>query len=203
MTKGSPARVQHAPGTGLTYCRKCYPSSCSGDRTALNRATYTPRAPHTVKRLLQVHKTHVDWSGKLPRILEHPSEGIELVQFSRARTKTALFLLNQKLYHRLDAPLQYPGIDFSGEAEECDPPIVGTHPPVPLLKKGDHHPFCPVQKHCPRPPRDVTEACQPRQPHHIQRLEVLREDLIHNIDNIAWMPCPCGAYKLPKWLQLG
>ncbi|KAK3562309.1 hypothetical protein QTP86_033325, partial [Hemibagrus guttatus] len=31
-------------------------------------------------------------------------------------------------------------IDFPWEAEECDPPIVGTHPPVPLLKKRDHHP---------------------------------------------------------------
>ncbi len=121
----------------------------------------------------------MDWWGELPRTLEHPSEGIELVQCSTARTKTALFLLNPRFYHRPDSPLLYPGIDFSGKAEECDPPIVGTHPPVPLLKKGDHHPFCPVQRHCPRPPCNVTEACQPRQPHHIQGLEVLRADLIH------------------------
>ncbi|KAK3510541.1 hypothetical protein QTP70_009875 [Hemibagrus guttatus] len=36
----------------------------------------------TVECLLQVHKTHVDWLGKLPRTLEHPVEGIELVQCS-------------------------------------------------------------------------------------------------------------------------
>ncbi|MEQ2176661.1 hypothetical protein GOODEAATRI_030291, partial [Goodea atripinnis] len=26
---------------------------------------------------------------------------------------------------------------------ECDPPVVGTHPPVTLLMKGDHHPSHP------------------------------------------------------------
>ncbi len=68
-------------------------------------------------------------------------QGIELVQCSTARTKTALFLLNPRFYHRLDSPLQYPGIDFSGEAEECDPPIVVTHPLVPFLKRGTTTPF--------------------------------------------------------------
>ncbi|KAK3531270.1 hypothetical protein QTP70_015188 [Hemibagrus guttatus] len=47
----------------------------------------------TVECLLQVHKTHVDWLGKLPRTLGHPVEGIELVQCSTTRTKTALLLL--------------------------------------------------------------------------------------------------------------
>ncbi|MEQ2198848.1 hypothetical protein XENOCAPTIV_019422, partial [Xenoophorus captivus] len=27
-----------------------------------------------------------------------------------------------------DSPLQYPGVGLTREAEECDPPIVGTHP---------------------------------------------------------------------------
>ncbi len=27
-----------------------------------------------------------------------------------------------EVLHRPNSPLQYPGIDFSGEAEECDPP---------------------------------------------------------------------------------
>ncbi|CAM4331811.1 unnamed protein product [Leuciscus chuanchicus] len=109
----------------------------------------------------------------------HPGEGIELVQCSTAGTKTALFFLNPRFYYRPYSPLQYPGIDFPGEAEKCDPPVVGTHPPIPLLKKWDHHPGLPVQRYCPRPPRDVADACQPRQPHNIQRLEVLRVDLIH------------------------
>ena len=88
----------------------------------------------TVKCLLQVHKAHVNWLGKLPWTFEHPAEGIELVQCSTARTKTALFLLDPRFDYRPNSPLQYPGIDFPGEAEDCDPPIVGTHPPVPLFE---------------------------------------------------------------------
>ncbi|KAI3366681.1 hypothetical protein L3Q82_009355, partial [Scortum barcoo] len=49
----------------------------------------------------------------------------------------------------------------------------------PLFKKRDHHPSLPLQRHCPQPPCNVAEVCQPRQPHNIQRLEVLRADLIH------------------------
>ncbi len=94
--------------------------------------------------------------------------------------KTTLFLLNPRFYYRPYSPFQYPGIDLPGEAEKCDPPVVGTHPPVPLLEERDHHPDLPSQRYCPRPPRDVAETCQPRQPHNIQRLEVLRADLIHS-----------------------
>ena len=46
----------------------------------------------------------------------------------------ALFILNLRFNYRPNSPLQYPGVDFPREAEECDPPIVGTHPPVPLFK---------------------------------------------------------------------
>ena len=63
MTKGSPAGVQHAPGTGLTYCRQCEPDSCSG-RTGTVRPLAVPpehlpqnAARDTVECLLQVHKT--------------------------------------------------------------------------------------------------------------------------------------------------
>ncbi|KAI3364750.1 hypothetical protein L3Q82_000962 [Scortum barcoo] len=49
----------------------------------------------------------------------------------------------------------------------------------PLFKKRDHHPSLPHQRHCPQPPCNVAKACQPRQPHNIQRFEVLRADLIH------------------------
>ncbi|TWW54348.1 hypothetical protein D4764_0154740 [Takifugu flavidus] len=115
----------------------------------------------TVECLLEVHKTHVDWLGKLPCTLEDPAEGVELVNYSTPRTKPTLLLLNLR------------------EAEECDPPIVGTHPSVPLLKKRDYHPGLPIQWHRPRCPRDVAELCQPRQPYNIQSLKELRADLIH------------------------
>ncbi|TWW53180.1 hypothetical protein D4764_0104300, partial [Takifugu flavidus] len=65
------------------------------------------------------------------------------------------------------------------EAEERDPPIVGTHPPVPLLKKRDYHSGLPIQRHRPRCPRDVAESSQPRQPYNIQSLKELWADLIH------------------------
>ncbi len=105
---------------------------------------------------------------------------MELVQCSTAGTKTSLFLLNLRFYYRPYSPFQYPGIDLPGEAEKCDPPVVGTHPPVPLLEERDHHPDLPSQRYCLRPPRDVAETCQPRQPHNIKRLEVLRADHIHS-----------------------
>ncbi len=122
----------------------------------------------------------MDWLGKLPWTLQHPREGIELVQCSTAGTKTTLFLLNPRFYYRPYSPFQCPGIDLPGEAEKCDLPVVGTHPPVPLLEERDHHPDLPPQRYCPRPPRDVAETWQPRQPHNIQRLKVLRADLIHS-----------------------
>ncbi|KAI3367328.1 hypothetical protein L3Q82_008374 [Scortum barcoo] len=78
VTKGNPAGVQHALGTGLTYCRQCEPSSCSG-RTETEQPL-TTKAPDpilmehspqnttrdTVECLLQIHKAHVNWLGKLP-----------------------------------------------------------------------------------------------------------------------------------------
>ncbi|MED6236688.1 hypothetical protein ATANTOWER_012819 [Ataeniobius toweri] len=99
---------------------------------------------------------HVDQLGKLPRTLEYPAEGVELVQCSMARTKTTLLLLKPRFDYRPDSPLQYRGVvRDTREAEEYHPPIVGTHPPVNVLMKEDHHPGLPVQTHCPRPPRNV------------------------------------------------
>ncbi|TWW71350.1 hypothetical protein D4764_17G0008330, partial [Takifugu flavidus] len=43
----------------------------------------------------------------------------------------------------------------------------------------DYHPGLPIQRHCPRCPRDVAESSQPRQPYNIQSLKELRADLIH------------------------
>ncbi|MED6280477.1 hypothetical protein CHARACLAT_011368 [Characodon lateralis] len=90
-----------------------------------------------------------------------------------AWSKTILLLLKPRFDYRPDSPLQYPIAlpDLTREAEKCDPPVVGTHSPVTLLMKGDQHPSLPVQRHCPRPPHNVEEACQPSQPCNIQRLE--------------------------------
>ncbi|XP_066536336.1 uncharacterized protein xcl32a.1 [Hoplias malabaricus] len=61
-------------------------------------------------------------------------------------------------------------IDLTGEAVECDPPIVGTHPLIPLLKQGNHHPSLPVQRYCPQCPHYVAKMCQLGQPHNTQSL---------------------------------
>uniref|UniRef100_A0AAR2K164 Rhodanese domain-containing protein n=1 Tax=Pygocentrus nattereri TaxID=42514 RepID=A0AAR2K164_PYGNA len=55
-----------------------------------------------------------------------------LVQCSTTRAEPALFLLDLR------------------EAEECDSPVVGTHPPVPFFKKRHHHPSLPIQWHLSR-----------------------------------------------------
>ncbi|KAI3369543.1 hypothetical protein L3Q82_007753 [Scortum barcoo] len=60
----------------------------------------------------------------------------------RDETKTALFLLNPRVDYRPNSPLQYPGVDLPGEAEKCHPPVVGTHSPVPFLKRGTTTPVC-------------------------------------------------------------
>ncbi|KAK7889796.1 hypothetical protein WMY93_025356 [Mugilogobius chulae] len=68
------------------------------------------------------------------------------------------------------SPLQYPGVDLPGEAEECDSSVVGTHLRSPFLNRGT-------------PPRSASP----------ERLEILRTDLIHTrslateelIDNLS------------------
>ncbi|TWW59870.1 hypothetical protein D4764_06G0014000 [Takifugu flavidus] len=47
--------------------------------------------------LFQVHKAHVDWLGKLPTPLKHPSKGKELIRGSTTGAKPVLFLLNQSI----------------------------------------------------------------------------------------------------------
>ncbi|TWW63607.1 hypothetical protein D4764_03G0006150, partial [Takifugu flavidus] len=79
----------------------------------------------------------------------------------------------------------HPVIDFPREAEECDPPIVGTHPLVPTLKNRDHQPGLPVQGHCPRCRHNVAEACQPGQPYNIQSLKIPRVDVIRSRSSAA------------------
>ena len=153
----------------------------------------------TVECLLQVHKTHVNWLGKLPCTLKDPAEGVELVHCSTTWTKTTLLLLNLRLDYPTDPPFQHPRIDLTRKAEECDPPTVGTHPPVPLLKKRDHHFSLPIQRHCPRCPRDAAESCQPWQPHNIQGLKELRVDLIHPRGPATRVPRLLPYWKACRW----
>lgn len=54
--------------------------------------------------------------------------------------KTALFLLNPRFNYHPNSPLQYSWIDFSREAEGCDPLYSEHILWPPLLKKRDHHP---------------------------------------------------------------
>ena len=52
----------------------------------------------------------------------------------------------------LSSTLEY---TFSGRLSSVIPPIVGSHPPVPLFENGDHHPSLPCHRYCPQPPRDI------------------------------------------------
>lgn len=54
--------------------------------------------------------------GKLPSTIEHPAEGIELVQLYMAETKTAMLLLKTRFSNQPDSPLLHPGIGFPSEA---------------------------------------------------------------------------------------
>ncbi|KAK3573469.1 hypothetical protein QTP86_024688 [Hemibagrus guttatus] len=85
------------------------------DRRALNRGPRTPYYQSTSYRMprgtrsnafSKSTKQNVDWLGKLPRTLEHPVEGIELVQCSTARTKTALLLLYPSSQYAQQLPMQ-------------------------------------------------------------------------------------------------
>lgn len=57
---------------------------------------------------------------------------------------------------------------FPGRQRSVISPVVGAHPPVPLLK--NRNPSLPVQSHRPRSPCNVAEACQTRQSFNIQSL---------------------------------
>ncbi|TWW73477.1 hypothetical protein D4764_15G0008710 [Takifugu flavidus] len=186
-------QICHASGwysmlTEVLACNACRKAAKDSEEHAIGRFLYTTLLTQYTKpgkitkhppqdapgdpviSLFQVHKTHVDWLGKLPTSLKHPSKGKEVIRGSMTGAKPALFLLEQRFNYQ-----SHPGIDFPREAEECDPPIVGTHPLVPTLKNRDHHPSLPVQGHCPRCPRNVAEACQPGQPYNIQSLKIKQQ----------------------------
>ncbi|KAJ8008626.1 hypothetical protein DPEC_G00106830 [Dallia pectoralis] len=79
---------------------------------------HTPAAPSTkipgypVIRLLQIHKTHVDWMGILPGPLQDLASK-ELVRGSPARTKTALFLFQSEVRLLAEPPFQHFGVHFT------------------------------------------------------------------------------------------
>lgn len=85
---------------------------------------------------------------------------MELVQCSMSRTEPALLLLNPRLDYRCFPPLQHPGVDLTRVGEECNPTIIRAHPPLPLLKKRNHHPVC-QSRQCPWLPSNAAETCQP------------------------------------------
>ena len=60
-----------------------------------------------------------------------------LVFYSQEENYIAPLLSKVQLAARLSCPA--PWRDLPGEAEECDSPVDGTHPLVPLLEKSDHH----------------------------------------------------------------
>ncbi len=146
------------------------------DRTALSnrpRTPYSQSNPHRMTRGTQSNtfskSTKHMWIGwATPIHPPAPWKGYRAGPVFHDREENRTVLPESKVLHWPNSPLQYPGIEFPGEAEECDPPVIGTHTPVPLLIKRDQHPGLPGQRHCPWPPRDAAEACQPRQPHHIQ-----------------------------------
>ncbi len=121
----SPNQTHSSPWLHLEILSiKIMSPTCTGNKSDL--LTYCPDpllpeyppqdyARDTVECLIQIHKTHVDWLGKLPCTLQHPGKDIELVQCSPTGTKTTLFLLKPSFCYRPNSLLQYPGIDFPGE----------------------------------------------------------------------------------------
>lgn len=100
----------------------------------------------TAKRLIQVHKTHLDRLGEFPCTLEGPAEGVELVHCSTAGAETTLLLLNPRFDLQTNSLHQHPWLDHTREVEVCDPPGVGIHSPVIFPKNGDQHPSLPIQR---------------------------------------------------------
>ena len=97
--KGQPGEVQPTLGTSPTYSQQCRPNSDSGHTDSEQPELGGP-TPHNTGDPLQepqIHKTHVDWLGKLPRTLDDPAEGVELVHCSTSSLKTTLLLSEVRL----------------------------------------------------------------------------------------------------------
>ncbi|KAI3368326.1 hypothetical protein L3Q82_008034 [Scortum barcoo] len=173
------------------------PSSSSGPITETeqppiskgSRTPYSHGAPpqnttrDTVECLLQIHKAHVDWLGKLPINPQAPCGGYRAgpVQCSTTRDENRIVPPESEgstIGHEFSSPVPWRR-DLPGEAEKCDPPVVGTHSPVPLFKRGTTTPVCHTRGTVPNLHAMLQKACQPRQPTTSRDFEVLRADLIH------------------------
>jgi len=155
-------------------------------------APYSRSIPHnnlwrdSVESLLQVHKAHVDWLGKLPGPLEYSVGVNSWSTVPRPGQNLHCWSWIWSLTHGWEPPFQHPGINFSWEDEECDTTIARAHFPVPLFENGNHHPGLPVEGHCSWPPCDIEEAYQPRQPNNFQHLQHIRA------------PFPGPSYRLQE-----
>lgn len=118
-------------------------------------------------------------------------------RFARA----ALFLLDLRFNNQLDSSLQYPGKDFTGDAEDCDPMVVATNCLVPHLKEGGHHHSLSLQQYQHQCPYGQYFRSCPRfrlaEPLHLEHINSLQA-------RYFWQLCAGTAVKRPRpSLRLG
>ena len=142
-----------------TFCQQCRPSSDT--KRPLSGGWHLTRNSR----------------GTLACTLKDPGEGVELVPPFHIQKKSHIAPFDSEVWLSVGPFSQVPLNDITSEAEKCDPPIVGTHPLIPLRKKRDHHLNLPIQWHCLLCLRNVAELSEPRQPYNIQILKLL------------WGPC--------------
>lgn len=110
------------------------------DQTGIYRASNTPSGsthlniPHGIwLNIFTKYTKHNGWVNSLAPLWVSSWS----IHCSKAKTKTTLLLPNLRFDFLTDPSLQLHGIDFTEEAQDCDPFVVGTHPLVPFLKKMD------------------------------------------------------------------
>ena len=69
----------------------------------------------------------------------------ELFHCSTNRIESVLVLLNPFLDSLLEHPLQHSAITLPRQDEQCDIPVSGAHPPVPIAENVSHHPIVPFK----------------------------------------------------------
>ncbi|KAI3375865.1 hypothetical protein L3Q82_004145 [Scortum barcoo] len=131
VTKGNPAGVQHALGTGLTYCLTMRTKLLLGrteTRTALSKGSRTPYSWSTPTEYHEGHgrmpspdpQSTCGLVGQTPINPQAPCGGIELVQCSTTRTKNRIVPPESEGRLSAEFSLQYPGVDLRG-GWKCDP----------------------------------------------------------------------------------
>ena len=126
---------------------------------------------------MSIHKIHVDCLDKPPCSLQDPCKGTELVQSSGLRTH--IVRPESDVQYRLDFS-STPALTLLRATEECDSPINGAHPSVPLLEEKNHHLSLPIQRHCPQCPTNVAELSQPQHFVHSKTSIITSDDLTCN-----------------------